>query len=96
MPLECETDIPDEETMDNLNGALETFGLVDVVRLIAENKIQATAMQFPKIMARQAAEFADQWFKGKRDFPQKIPVAVELVTPDNVSEYRGYGAKDGE
>ncbi len=37
-------------------------------------------MQFPKLMARKAAEFADEYIKGKRDFPQKIPVAVELVT----------------
>ena len=36
------------------------------------------------MMARTAAEFADEYLKGKRDFPQKIPVTVELVTPDNV------------
>ena len=68
-------------------------GADDVVRLIAEGKIQATGMQFPKTMARAAAEFADQWIKGKRDFPQKIPVAVELVTPENVGQYGDYGKK---
>jgi ribose transport system substrate-binding protein len=68
-------------------------GADDVVKLIAEKKIAATGMQFPKTMARQAAEFADQYIKGKRDFPQKIPVKVELVTPDNVSRYGDYGRK---
>ncbi len=68
-------------------------GAEDVVRLIAQKKIQATGMQFPKTMARQAAEFADQYLKGKRDFPQKIPVAVELVTPENVDKYGDYGKK---
>jgi ribose transport system substrate-binding protein len=69
-------------------------GADDVVRLIAERKIQATGMQFPKTMARKAAEFADQYLKGKRDFPQKIPVAVELVTPDTVAKYGDYGRKE--
>jgi ribose transport system substrate-binding protein len=69
-------------------------GADDVVRLIAEGKIAATGMQFPKTMARTAAEFADEWLKGKRDFPQKVPVAVELVTRENVSSYGDYGLKD--
>jgi ribose transport system substrate-binding protein len=70
-------------------------GADDVVRLIAEKKIVATGMQFPKTMARTAAEFADEWSKGKRDFPKKIPVAVELVTQQNVGSYGDYGLKDG-
>lgn len=69
-------------------------GADDVVRLIAEGKIAATGMQFPKTMARTSAEFADQWLKGKRDFEQKIPVAVELVTAENVAEYGDFGRKD--
>jgi ABC-type sugar transport system substrate-binding protein len=69
-------------------------GASDVVDLIAEGKIAATGMQFPKDMARKAAEFADEWLKGKRDFAQKIPVAVELVTKDNVAEYADFGRKD--
>jgi ribose transport system substrate-binding protein len=69
-------------------------GADDVVRLIAEKKIEATGMQFPKKMARNAAEFADEYLKGKRDFPQKIPVAVELVTPENVAKYGDYGRKN--
>ncbi len=68
-------------------------GADDVVRLIAEKKIEATGMQFPKVMAQKAAEFADEYIKGKRDFDQKIPVKVELVTQDNVSKYGDYGRK---
>ena len=68
-------------------------GADDVVRLIAQGKIQPTGMQFPKTMARAAAEYAGQWIKGKRDFPRKVPVAVELVTPENVGQYGDYGKK---
>jgi ABC-type sugar transport system substrate-binding protein len=68
-------------------------GADDVVKLIAEGKIAATGMQFPKKMAQKAAEFADEYLKGKRDFQQKIPVAVELVTQENVSKYGDYGRK---
>ena len=56
--------------------------------------IAATGMQFPKVMAQKAAEFADEYIKGKRDFQQKIPVKVELVTPENVSKFRDYGKKN--
>lgn len=69
-------------------------GAEDVVKLIAEGKIAATGMQFPKTMARTSAEYADAWLKGKRDFEQKIPVAVELVTAENVAEYGDFGRKD--
>lgn len=68
-------------------------GADDVVKLIAEGKITATGMQYPKVMARTAAESADAYIKGKRDFPQKTPVAVELVTKDNVSKFGDYGRK---
>jgi ribose transport system substrate-binding protein len=68
-------------------------GADDVVKLIAEKKIAATGMQFPKVMAQKAAEFADEYIKGKRDFQQKIPVKVELVTKDNVAKYGDYGKK---
>ncbi len=66
-------------------------GADDVVRLISEGKIAATGMQFPKVMARTAAESADSYVNGRRDFPQKTPVAVELVTQDNVSQFGDYG-----
>jgi ABC-type sugar transport system substrate-binding protein len=68
-------------------------GADDAVKLIAEGQMTATGMQFPKTMARQAAEFADQYINGKRDFSQKIPVPVEMVTKDNVSKYGDYGKK---
>ena len=68
-------------------------GADDVVKLIAEGKIAATGMQFPKVMAQKAAEYADQYLKGKRDFPQKVPVKVDLVTPENVHRYGDYGRK---
>ena len=68
-------------------------GADDVVKLIAEKKIAATGMQLPKVMAQKAAEFANDYLKGKRDFQQKVPVKVDLVTPDNVSKYGDYGKK---
>jgi ribose transport system substrate-binding protein len=69
-------------------------GADDVVKLIAEGKIAATGMQFPKLMARTAAEYADEYINGKRDFQQKIPVKVDLVTKDNVGKYGDYGKKN--
>ncbi len=66
-------------------------GADDLVALIAAGKITATAMQFPKVMARTAAESADDYIKGKREFPQKTPVAVELVNQENVKKYGNYG-----
>lgn len=69
-------------------------GAEDVVNSIKDKKIVATGMQFPKVMATTAANYADEYFKGKKDFPKKMPVAVELVTQQNVDEYAGYGKKD--
>jgi len=66
-------------------------GAEDVVNSIKDKKIVATGMQFPKVMATTAADYADEYFKGKRDFPKKMPVAVELVTQQNVNDYAGYG-----
>jgi ABC-type sugar transport system substrate-binding protein len=77
-------------------GQVKVFGFDgadDVVKLIAEGKIEATGMQFPKLMARKSAEYADEYIKGKRDFPQKVPVPVELVTQENVSKFGDYGKK---
>jgi len=71
-------------------------GADDVVKLIAEGKIVATGMQFPKLMARTAAESADKYLKGDRDFPQKTPVAVELVHRGNAGKYGDYGRKEAE
>jgi ABC-type sugar transport system substrate-binding protein len=69
-------------------------GADDVVRAIAEGKIEATMMQYPKLMARTAAESADKYVKGERSFPQKTPVGVELVTKANVEKFGNYGKKD--
>jgi ribose transport system substrate-binding protein len=68
-------------------------GADDVVRAIADGRIVATAMQFPKIMARTAAENADRYIKGERNFPQRVPVTVELVTKDNVHKFGDYGRR---
>ncbi len=68
-------------------------GADDVVKSIAEGKIVATGMQFPKKMAQQSAEFADEYIKGRRDFAQKIAVPVEVVTKENVGKYGDYGKK---
>ncbi len=69
-------------------------GADDVIDAVKANKISATAMQFPKVMAEMAAVYADEYLKGKRDFAQKIPVAVELVTKDNIEDYVAYGKKN--
>ncbi|MCU0871531.1 MAG: D-ribose ABC transporter substrate-binding protein [Pirellulaceae bacterium] len=71
-------------------------GADDVVKLITEGKIVATGMQFPKLMARTAAESADKYLKGERDFPQKTPVAVHLVHQANADKYGDYGRKEAE
>ena len=69
-------------------------GAEDAVDAIKNGKIQATAMQFPQVMAETAADYADAYFKGKRDFAKKMPVAVELVTQGNVGDYIAYGEKN--
>jgi ribose transport system substrate-binding protein len=71
-------------------------GADDVVKLIADGKIEATGMQFPKLMARTAADSADKYLKGERNFPQKTPVAVELVTKENVSKFSDYGRREAK
>ncbi len=71
-------------------------GADDAVKLIAEGKIVATGMQFPKVMARTAAESADKYLKGDHDLAQKIPVAVELVHQGNAGKYSEYGREDSE
>jgi len=69
-------------------------GAKDVIDEIRADRIAATGMQFPKTMAKMAAQSADQYLKGKRDFPQKVPVAVELVTRENIDKYTAYGRKE--
>jgi len=69
-------------------------GAKDVIDEIRAGRIVATGMQFPKTMAKMAAESADQYLKGKRDFPQKVPVAVELVSTENIGKYTAYGRSE--
>jgi ribose transport system substrate-binding protein len=69
-------------------------GAADVVQSIKDGKITATGMQFPQVMAQTAAIYADEYFKGKRDFPRKIPVSVELVNQKNVNNYLAFGKKN--
>lgn len=66
-------------------------GADDVINSIQQKKILATGMQFPKLMASTAASYAQQYFNGKRDFAQKVPVTVEMVNQENVDEYVAYG-----
>ena len=68
-------------------------GADDVVKAIAEGKIEATVMQYPKVMARTAAESADKYIKGERELPQKMPVAVDLVTKDEREQVRRLRAR---
>jgi ABC-type sugar transport system substrate-binding protein len=78
-------------------GRIKVFGFDgadDAVKAIAEGKITATVMQYPKLMARTAAESADKYLKGERNFAQRTPVAVDLVTADNVSKFGSYGRRD--
>ncbi|WP_209402750.1 D-ribose ABC transporter substrate-binding protein [Pseudozobellia sp. WGM2] len=65
-------------------------GAEDVMNAIGDNKITATAMQSPKFMARTAAELADKYLKGERDMSKKMPIAVEVVTKENISEFGAY------
>lgn len=69
-------------------------GAQDVMNAIRDKKITATAMQSPKFMAQTAAELADKYLKGERDMERKIPIAVEVVTQDNISEFEAYGSED--
>jgi ABC-type sugar transport system substrate-binding protein len=62
-------------------------GSDDAIHSVAEGKLAATAMQYPKVMARTVAEFADRYLKGERNLPPKVPVAVDLVTRNNVARF---------
>jgi ribose transport system substrate-binding protein len=58
-------------------------GASEVVEKIKEKKIVATGMQYPKVMAEYAARYADEYFKGRKIFPQRVPVEVEMITVAN-------------
>jgi ABC-type sugar transport system substrate-binding protein len=78
-------------------GNVKVFGFdgaADAIQAIKENKVTATAMQFPKVMAETAANYADEYFKGRRDFPKKIQVAAEMVNANDIDDYIAYGKKN--
>lgn len=80
----------------NMADKVKVFGFdgaEDAINSIKEGKLTATAMQFPKVIAETAATFADEYFKGKKDFPKKLPIAVEVVTKENIDKYIAYGKK---
>ncbi|MBD2757452.1 D-ribose ABC transporter substrate-binding protein [Spirosoma validum] len=62
-------------------------GADDVMNSIRDGKIKATGLQSPQTMAKTAAQYADEYIKGKRDFAKKVPVAVELVDQTNIRDY---------
>jgi ribose transport system substrate-binding protein len=68
-------------------------GADDVMNAIHDKKIKATVMQSPKAMAKTAAELADEYIKGKRDFNTKTPLAVEVVTVENINEFGNFGSE---
>ncbi len=63
-------------------------GAADVIEKIGEGKIVATGMQYPKVMAETAAQYAHEYFNGRRIFPQRVPVEVEMVNAANVKNYQ--------
>ncbi len=62
-------------------------GALDAIQGIADGKIAATVMQFPVEMSRISADLADRYIKGEREFTNRTPYEVVLVTPENVSEF---------
>ncbi len=59
-------------------------GAEDVLNSIQDKKIKATVLQSPKKIAQTAVELADLYMNGKRDFNPKTPLAVTLITQDNI------------
>ena len=66
-------------------------GSDDALKSISEGKLAATAMQYPKLMASTAIEYAERYLKGERNLPAKVPVNVDLVTKANVEKFGNYG-----
>ena len=66
-------------------------GSDDAIKSVNEGKLAATAMQYPKVMAKTVAEFADRYLKGERKLPPKVPVAVDLVTRNNATRFADNG-----
>jgi ABC-type sugar transport system substrate-binding protein len=62
-------------------------GSDDALQAIRDGKIAATAMQYPKVMAETAAEYVDRYINGDRGLPQRVPVAVHLITKANIEQF---------
>lgn len=62
-------------------------GSDDALRSIADNRMSATVMQFPVMMAEMSAVLADEYIDGRRDFDSRTPVEVILVIPGNVADF---------
>lgn len=69
-------------------------GSDDAVKAVAEGRVAATAMQYPKVMAKTVAEFADRYLKGERNLPARVPVAVDVVTRENSVKFGDYGRNE--
>jgi ABC-type sugar transport system substrate-binding protein len=69
-------------------------GSDDAIAAIAAGHMSATAMQYPKLMASTVAKFAAAYLKGDRTLPPRVPVAVDLITRDNVARFAGDGRHD--
>lgn len=69
-------------------------GAKDVMDAIKSKKIMATAMQSPKFMAQTAANLAHEYLNGKKDIEKKMPIAVQIVTQDNIDNFEAYGSDE--
>jgi ribose transport system substrate-binding protein len=69
-------------------------GNQDALDAIADNKIKATVMQFPKLMATMSAELADKYLKGDRGISYKTPIDVQLITKMNIEKHKTYINKE--
>jgi ABC-type sugar transport system substrate-binding protein len=82
-----------------LEGKVKLFGFdgsEDALQAIADGKLTATAMQYPKVMARLVADFADRYLRGERELPARLPVHVDLVTRENIAEFGNYASGTAE
>jgi ribose transport system substrate-binding protein len=61
-------------------------GAEDVIFSIGENQVSATGMQFPKVMAETAAEYADEYYKRKKGFSTE---STRSCRTGNGQEHKG-------
>lgn len=71
-------------------------GSDDALKSISEGKLAATAMQYPKLMASTAIDYAARYLKGERNLPAKVPVNVDLITKANVDKFGSYGLSESK